>query len=97
MLGGEVAAWSEMFSDLNIHSRIWPRAAAMADKLWGDNVKDIDLTAVVKRQNAFADLLNGRGLNTTPITGRYCEINADHCFSKYKSTQNLIGEESLFI
>jgi len=48
VLGGTVAAWSELFSDLNIHTRIWPRAAAMADKLWSDVTK-VDLVAIVNR------------------------------------------------
>jgi hexosaminidase len=34
VLGGEVPAWSELFGEWNIQSRIWPRASAMADKLW---------------------------------------------------------------
>jgi hexosaminidase len=48
VIGGEVPAWSELFGDANIHSRIWPRAAAMADKLWGQNVPT-DLVAIVDR------------------------------------------------
>lgn len=48
VLGGEVAAWSEMFRDHNIHTRIWPRASAMSDKLWGPLV-DTDLVALSKR------------------------------------------------
>lgn len=75
VLGGTVAAWSELFSDLNIHTRIWPRAAAMADKLWSDVTK-VDLVAIVNRQDAFATLLNSKGIPTTPITGRYCEIHS---------------------
>lgn len=45
VLGGEVAAWSELFSEIDVHTRIWPRAAAMADKLWSDQVP-VDLVAI---------------------------------------------------
>lgn len=49
VMGGEVTAWSELFNDQNIHTRIWPRAAAMADRLWGPKIDNsqIDLAAVV--------------------------------------------------
>jgi hexosaminidase len=35
MLGAEVPVWSEIMSDQSVHEKIWPRAAAMTDKLWG--------------------------------------------------------------
>lgn len=34
ILGGEAAMWTELSSATNIESRIWPRAAAMAEKWW---------------------------------------------------------------
>ena len=35
ILGSEVPVWSEIMSEQSIHEKIWPRAAAMTDKLWG--------------------------------------------------------------
>lgn len=42
ILGGEACLWTEYINARMVHSRVWPRTAAIAERLWSSNSDDIE-------------------------------------------------------
>ncbi|WP_035672754.1 beta-N-acetylhexosaminidase [Flavobacterium sp. 83] len=61
ILGGEAAMWSELVTPLNIDSRIWPRTAAIAERLWS-NENVTDLNSLNKRLKTISFRLEESGI-----------------------------------
>jgi hexosaminidase len=61
ILGGEACMWEEFASDESIESRIWPRAAAVAERLWSPQQLQ-DVNSMYRRLAAFSARLEQLGL-----------------------------------
>ena len=61
ILGGEATMWSELVTPTTIDSRIWPRTAAIAERLWS-NENITDLASLRKRMNAISLQLEELGI-----------------------------------
>lgn len=67
ILGGEAAMWSELVTPENIDTRIWPRTAAIAERLWSpQQVRDVD--SMYQRLSVVSQKLQYYGLQPMATT-----------------------------
>lgn len=62
VLGGEAALWSEIVDENSFETRAWPRAAAIAERLWSPASKT-DVDDMYQRLYQLSDRLEEMGLN----------------------------------
>ncbi|XP_071051695.1 beta-hexosaminidase subunit beta-like [Onthophagus taurus] len=78
VLGGEVCLWGEYVDDINIETKIWPRAAAVAERLWTnskrDRSKDVEHRFYLHRERLVANRIGAE-----PVAPEWCVQNEGKC------------------
>ncbi|KOB61159.1 Beta-hexosaminidase, partial [Operophtera brumata] len=71
IVGGEACMWGEVVNDMNIISRVWPRASAVAEKLWSPETNHYYRIAgsVYNRLEEHTCRMNRRGIRAEPPSG----------------------------
>jgi hexosaminidase len=84
VLGGEAAMWSEFTTSEIIDSRIWPRTAAIAERLWSaQDVHDVD--SMYARMAVVSDKLESYGLTHQSSTRPMLQRMSGAADTKYLS------------
>ncbi|CAD6187220.1 unnamed protein product [Caenorhabditis auriculariae] len=73
VLGGIVALWGEFVDNTNIEARLWPRASAVAERLWSPAEKTVRAEDAWPRLHEFRCRLVARGYRIQPTN------NPDFC------------------
>lgn len=68
VLGGHGEMWGETVDTSDFDSTVWPRLAAIAERLWSAEDQTSNSTAALARIQDFRCLLNERGIAAAPVS-----------------------------
>jgi hexosaminidase len=69
VLGGEGEMWGEKVDASDLAQTVWPRLAAVAERLWSPR-NTTDEQSALHRIESFRCLLNRRGITAAPVTNK---------------------------
>lgn len=82
VIGSEAALWTEQTDDVSVSSKIWPRAAALAELVWSGN-KDSRgnkrTTLMTQRILNFREYLVANGVQAEALMPKYCLQHPHAC------------------
>lgn len=77
ILGAEAALWSEQADELTLDSRLWPRASALAERLWTN--PQTEWRAAETRMLTHREELVRNGIGAEALEPEWCLQNEDNC------------------
>jgi hexosaminidase len=83
VVGAIAPLWSEQVDDAVISSKMWPRAAALAELVWSGNRDPATgkkrTTEMTQRILNFREYLVANGIGASPLMPKYCLQNPHAC------------------
>lgn len=76
--GGAACQWTEQLGPGGLDARVWPRAAALAERLWSDRAAPAEPDVYLRLDTQRARLL-ARGVHAAPLWPRWCTHNPHAC------------------
>merc|ERR1712236_165314 len=83
VLGGEAMVWSYETDAESLQSTVWPRGAALAERLWTDPVHShFQADREESRMAAHRERMVNRGTRAETFQPEYCFQNQDQCYTQ---------------
>jgi len=91
VLGGEAMVWSYETDAESLQSTVWPRGAALAERLWADPIQShFQADKVQNRMAAHRERMVNRGTRAEVFQPEYCSQNQNTCYTQdeYQTRQS---------